>query len=211
MWFTVDLFPPIQEAVKRYGRTQAAIHYLEIAFRTPGGPSPYKKLGRSSLYDWFDEKGELQANYKETKNLGHHPKKQDQNLPILENYSHVRDQFVSKLQKMRKAGQTLLISIVQPILRGMFEALAPQLLDDRPGGFIVSRQWTNEFMKVYINWTIRKGTTAASKLPLDWMEQGLNMNYMVAYLAKFYGIPSSLVVNSDQTGIHLVPAAGGKT
>jgi hypothetical protein len=51
MWFTTDLFPPIQEAVKRYGRTQAAIHYLEIAFRTPGGPSPYKKLGRSSLYD----------------------------------------------------------------------------------------------------------------------------------------------------------------
>jgi len=93
----------------------------------------------------------------------------------------------------------------------MLEALAPQLLDDRPGGFTVSRQWTNEFMKVYMNWTIRKGTTAASKLPLDWMEQGLNMNYRVAYLAKVYGIPSSLVVNSDQTGIHLVPAAGGKT
>ena len=37
------------------------------------------------------------------------------------------------------------------------------------------------------------------------------MNYRVAYLAKVYGIPSSLVVNLDQTGIHLVPAAGGKT
>ena len=35
-----------------------------LLFKTPGGPSPYKKLGRSSLYDWFDEKGELQANYK---------------------------------------------------------------------------------------------------------------------------------------------------
>ena len=56
MWFTKDLFPPIQEAVKRYERTQAAIHYLEIVFRTPRGPSPYKKLGRSSLYNWLDEK-----------------------------------------------------------------------------------------------------------------------------------------------------------
>jgi hypothetical protein len=36
MWFTNDLFPPIQEAVKRYGRTQAAIYYLEIVFRTLG-------------------------------------------------------------------------------------------------------------------------------------------------------------------------------
>jgi hypothetical protein len=59
----------------------------------------------------------------------------------------------------------------------MLEALAPQLLDDRLGGFTLSRQWTNEFMKVYMNWTIRKGTTAASKLPLDWMKQGLNMNF----------------------------------
>ena len=66
-------------------------------------------------------------------------------------------------------------------------------------------------MKVYMNWTIRKGTTAASKLPLDWMKQGLNMNYRVLYLAKVYGIPSSFVVNSDQTGIHLVHVAGGKT
>ena len=65
MWFTKDLFLPIQEVFKRYRRIQATIHYLEIAFRTPGGPSHYKKLGRSSLYDWFDEKNELQANYKE--------------------------------------------------------------------------------------------------------------------------------------------------
>ena len=75
----------------------------------------------------------------------------------------------------------------------------------------MSRQGTNDFMKVYSNWTIRICTTAASKLPLDWMEQGLNIIYMVAYIAKVYGIPSSLVVNSDQTGIHLVRAAGGKT
>jgi hypothetical protein len=112
---------------------------------------------------------------------------------------------------MREVGQILLISIVQPILRGMLEALAPELLDDRLGGFTVSRQWTNKFIKVYINWTIRKCTIVASKLPLDWMEQGLNMNYIVTYLAKVYGITSSLVVNLDQTDIHLVPAAGGKT
>ena len=66
-------------------------------------------------------------------------------------------------------------------------------------------------MKVYMNWTIRKNTTTTSKLSLDQMEQRLNMNYRVAYLAKVYGIPSSLVVNSDQTSIHLIPAARGKT
>jgi hypothetical protein len=68
---------------------------------------------------------------------------------------------------MREAGETLFISIVQPILRGMLETLTPQFLNDRPRGFTMSRQWTNEFMKVYMNWTIRKDITATSKLPLD--------------------------------------------
>ena len=62
-----------------------------------------------------------------------------------------------------------------------------------------------------MNQTIRKGITVASKLSLDWMEQGLNMNYRVAYLAKICDIPSFLVVNSNQTGVYLVPTAWGKT
>ena len=49
MWFTKEFFPPIQYAVKMYGRTQTAIHYLNIAFRTPGGPSPYKKTRKIKL------------------------------------------------------------------------------------------------------------------------------------------------------------------
>ena len=42
MLFTKDLFLPIQEAVNRYRKTQAAIHYFIIAFGTLGGPSAYK-------------------------------------------------------------------------------------------------------------------------------------------------------------------------
>ena len=37
------------------------------------------------------------------------------------------------------------------------------------------------------------------------------MNYIIAYLVKVYDILLYLVINSDQTGIHLVPSAGGRT
>jgi hypothetical protein len=37
------------------------------------------------------------------------------------------------------------------------------------------------------------------------------MAYQVAYLAKAYNIPPSLVVNSDQINIHLVPIVGERT
>ncbi len=40
-------------------------------------------------------------------------------------------------------------------------------------------------------------TTATSKLPPNWVTQGLTMVYKVAYLAKTYSIPPALVMNSD--------------
>ena len=43
------------------------------------------------------------------------------------------------------------------------------------------------------------------------MEQILNMNYKIAYLVKVYNIPSYLVINFDQTNIHLVPSAWRRT
>jgi len=54
-------------------------------------------------------------------------------------------------------------------------------------------------------------TIAASKLPINWVIQGLTMAYKVAYLAKSYSIPLAFVVNSNQTRIHLVLNANEKT
>ena len=78
---------------------------------------------------------------------------------------------MSKLEKLREKSHTFFLSIVQLVLRGMIEAVAPELIDDTLAGFYVLMRWTREFLKFYINWTFRKGTTAANKLPIDWMEQ----------------------------------------
>jgi hypothetical protein len=48
-------------------------------------------------------------------------------------------------------------------------------------------------------------TTVVSKLPLDWIIQGLTMAYRNVYFLKAYSIPPAFVVNNDQTRVHLVP------
>jgi hypothetical protein len=53
--------------------------------------------------------------------------------------------------------------------------------------------------------------TIASKLPTNWVTQGLTMVYKVAYLAKSYSIPPAFVVNSNQIRIHLVFNVNEKT
>ena len=53
------------------------------------------------------------------------------------------------------------------------------------------------------SWRVR--TTAASKLPLDWRDQGIRMAKRIAYFMQLYKVHPSLVVNMDQTGVHLAP------
>jgi hypothetical protein len=100
---------------------------------------------------------------------------------------------------------------VQPILKGIIQSLVPQLMRPSRGGFNVTREWSRQFMKQHMCWTYIMATTAASKLPPNWVTQGLTMVYKVAYLAKAYSIPHALVVNSDQTRIHLVPNGSKRT
>ena len=110
---------------------------MRLAFRTPHAPSPYEKLSRASLWDWFDELGELRPLFKEALELGYYVCHQKQNHHILEDHPHLRDQLVSNIEKLREGGHTLLFSIVQPILRRIIEAKAPELIDDTCRGFSV--------------------------------------------------------------------------
>ncbi len=115
------------------------------------------------------------------------------------------------LQKMINVGQPLSTSMVQPILRGMIESLAPNILCNGHGGFVVTREWTRIFFKHYMNWYFHMVITLIRKMPTYWHEQGCNMAYHITYLVKFNSIPPCLVVNTKEIGIHFVPIDGEKT
>jgi hypothetical protein len=66
-------------------------------------------------------------------------------------------------------------------------------------------------MRTQLNWRFRKPTTVKGKLPKDWVQQGHMMTFRISYLVRTYDIPQSLVINTDQIGIHLVPMAGERT
>ncbi len=58
----------------------------------------------------------------------------------------------------------------------------------------------------HMGWTWRRSTTAASKLLADRESQGHDMAYRIAALVKTYDIPEELVINSNQTGLHIRPS-----
>jgi hypothetical protein len=92
----------------------------------------------------------------------------------------------------------------QALFQGYLDTMAPE--DYRM--FRISLSWTRKFLKDVCKMSFKRVTTSAKKLPSDWELQGENTAYRIAYLCKIYDTPPELVVNSDQTGIFLVPNAG---
>jgi len=74
-----------------------------------------------------------------------------QHLLIIEEYPILQNEIVTMLENMKNVGQPLFTSMVQPILIGMIESLAPKNIYNGHGGFVVTREWTRQFLKHYMN------------------------------------------------------------
>jgi hypothetical protein len=69
-WFRPHLWPPITIVIKKHGNTYGALHFLKTTFKRPNMPSPYEKLNRACLREWFTTNGELKSNYEHVWRLG---------------------------------------------------------------------------------------------------------------------------------------------
>ena len=161
------------------------------------------------MYEWFHPNDDLKENYKCCVELDTYFDKTSQHCPILGDYPTLRDEICNVLRKQRAGSQPLSVVVIQPLIKTLIKKREPQLLEDEK--FKVSTKWTRAFIKSELNWSYRTVTTAAGKFPNDFELQGLTMVQRCAYLIKVHNNHESLVVNSDQTGIHLVPTGGAKT
>jgi len=68
------------DAIKKYDNDSQALHFLKTTHKKHGIPSPYKKLRKASLWDWFTPNGDLKPNYIHLAKLGTTIKQNQQNL-----------------------------------------------------------------------------------------------------------------------------------
>jgi hypothetical protein len=113
---------------------------------------------------------------------------------------------------MRMAGQPLYAVCIQPLIKAIILDKVSHILKGTHSiAFRVSYEWTKNFVKSELNWSYRASTTTSGKLPKDFEEHDKAMAQHCAYLVKIHNIPNKLVINSNQTWIHLVPTRGSRT
>jgi hypothetical protein len=156
-WFLHDLWPLILEAVTRYCNLSQARNYLRTFYRKPRQPKcPYEILNMTSLSTWFTSEGVLKDSFRdaieaESANMSSHFY-----CPLmLERRPELKQEIMSLLKGLREAGQGLSALIVQPIIHGLIEAKAPELLSEnaKRGGFKVTIAWTRHFLRYEMDWS----------------------------------------------------------
>ncbi|CAM6018582.1 unnamed protein product [Sphagnum balticum] len=131
---------------------------------------------------------------------------------VLKGHEELEESLINLVKGMQGGGHPLNAPMLRVVLEGVVKVKAPQLMrnNGRPWG--LSENWVKEWICSKLGWSFRVATTAAQKVPKDWEHQLDMMAYQAMFEVLTHGVPAELMVNMDQTAMHLIPSRGaGRT
>ena len=171
-WFSSPYINDVLQMLERHSfNFKRAVAALKL--HAPDGR--YEKLSDSTVRAWF-EKGthtllpSFQLQLDAGKALGRNGR------PALMTEA-VEDECKEVLLRLRDSGLPVNSHVIRWALRAVFKARAPALLQEMH----LSQQWISFWVRSKLQWRWRQRTTAASKLPNDWEQLGVQMAKRVAY------------------------------
>ena len=173
-WFTS---PYIHDILREYAKDhRPALTVQRLKEKTPD--DRYERLSHTTLLGWFDKNHQLKPNFQAWLECGMENVRQNGPVSAFEEEPAVEAEIKQTLLQMRAAGTVINSLIIRWVMQGIIEMRAPQqskLRSLKLGSAFIS-VWARKTLK----WSWRKSTTTASKLPLDWEEQGLQMAMRIA-------------------------------
>ena len=230
-WFTPLSWRMIEEAARAAGWQMSPTRITKIA-RTLN-PEIFDNLTRETVRDWIHRAGErprwsdatlrkvAAANMPGHSNGG--PRgavvsflitaSYESCLPLCHqaDYPQVADKIKDRLLTPRKSGIPLTLIAIRGLMIATILHEEPSILERKfhdESTFRVSDAFVRRWLHSALGWSLRKGTRAAQKLPVDWENQCEKSAIRKAYLFKEYDIPAESYANSDQT--QRLYAAGNK-
>ena len=174
-WFASPYIHDILRAYERSGyRPAQAVTNLKAA--APDGR--YERLTHTTIMRWYDKKHQLKPQYQAHLESGLENVRQNGPARVFEHFPAVEEEIKQTLLQMRAAGTSINSHVIRWVMQGIIGNRAPDsaLLWSQNLG----QQFVCAWARAHLKWSWRKSTTAASKLPLDWEEQGLHMAMRIA-------------------------------
>ena len=170
------------------GGRSAAVRYLQLNF-----PSVFHHLTEVHIRYW-------------TRTQTNDEEKERRETPAVIT-GQLLAKVISAIKSQCQTGIAVNSTLLRPLILAIVEKEDRSLLQENGGPFSCSVSWINNLCRS-LNLSMRRGTTAAQKLPDDWERQGEALAMRLAYLVMRYNIPPALVINLDQSSIQLLPMYG---
>ena len=119
-----------------------------------------------------------------------------------ESYPDTRKKINARLNSLREAGVELTLTSIRGIMVACIEFDAPHLFTQTMSDgtkFKCSESFVRKYLRNIMQWSERRTTRAAQKLPTNYEEILYNAFLREAFVIRDHAIPAELRVNTDQT------------
>lgn len=206
-WWDTDFIDDIVNAYKINKSGFLTVQYLQRKFPNDLYHNRFAELAAATIDGWYNkETHQLLPLYQQKFDLGKYydPHNELNNrIGILDQYLDVKEMLIRTLTDLRKRNCGMKIRNIRMIMKATIMFTKPEILDTLK----LSNNFIWLFIRKNLAWRVRQKTTSSAKLPVDWEAQGKTMIERIAVLVKQYKIPADLIINFDQTGVHLVPSS----
>jgi hypothetical protein len=123
-------------------------------------------------------------------------------------YPNVVNTLKDRLIKLRKTGAPLTVVTARGIMLATIIQMNPEILEitfKDGSNFRASDSFVRGWLHKALDWSFRKATRAAHKMPENWEDLCEKSFLRKAYNIKEHDIPAELYVNSDQTQVMYAP------
>ena len=180
-WFDSPLIHDILHAYKLSGFS-ARKCVLDLQKKYPALPTEtegrFEYLNESTVRSWFAEDHQLKPQFQRLLKDGEYGA--GGHKSVLSGHPVAEEKIKVMLQKLRydaNAGINVTIQSVRWVMTAVIKA---ECHDVNIKTFALSKPSISRWCKHHMNWSWRRGTSEASKLPVDWQQQGIDMAKRIA-------------------------------
>lgn len=168
-WFSS---PYINDILVAYARNSGSARRAVVSLQQSAPDSRFERLSHSTVASWFED-GKLKQQHQQELEAGRASITGYGPSPALQAAPGAEDAICEILLKLRKAGTPLNSHIIRWVMLAVLQEQYPNALKQLSLSQPFISSWVRANPRLQFRWRAR--TTAASKLPDDWEEQGIHM------------------------------------
>jgi hypothetical protein len=172
-WFNS---PYINDILHAYALSGGSARRAVASLQERAPDSRFERLSHSTVASWF-ENGKLKAQQQHELDEGRAAATSTGVCPAMQAAPGAEDAICDILLKMRQAGTPLNSCIIRCVMLAVLEERHPAVLQQLTLSQQYISTWVRRTPRLQFRWRAR--TTAASKLPNDWEEQGIQMSMRI--------------------------------